>query len=130
MPFKRYAFLKKMVLEISQSYDMIPQVSGETVKKCERGTAMDERTMYELLEIYDAKNALQKDRELISDIRDVDEEGDRIIRGLSYVISIIARYSPVYRPKKEIRMSMFWNILEDKTIDNHEKARRLLGKAA
>jgi hypothetical protein len=94
------------------------------------GTGMDERTMFELLEIYDAKVELQKDKELMEGIEAVDTHGEDIIRGLSYVISIIARYSPVYRPSKKLRMTMFWRILEDKTIDNHEKARRLLGKAA
>ena len=90
---------------------------------------MDERTMYELLEIYDAKSELQEDQELLSEIRSV-EQGDRILRGLSYVISIIARYSPVYHPAKDRRISAFWKILDDKTIDNHEKARILLGRAA
>ena len=62
-----------------------------------KGIIMDERTMYELLEIYDAKSVLQKYQEMLSEIRSVDDEGDMIIRGLSYVISIIARYSPIDR---------------------------------
>ena len=91
---------------------------------------MDERTMFELLEIFDAKNALQREREKMSEDSGFNEYDDRILNSLTYVVSIIARYSPVYRPSKDIRMTMFWGILEDKTIDNHEKARRLLGRAA
>ena len=86
--------------------------------------------MFELLEIYDAKRNLQEDQEMLSEIKSVDEKGDRIIRGLSYVISIIARYSPVYHPEKDRSISAFWKIMDDTTMDNHEKARLLLGKAA
>ena len=95
-----------------------------------KGIAMDERTMFELLEIFDAKKELQEDQKLISEIRNVDNQGDRIIRGLSYVISIIARYSPVYHPEKDSSIFTFWKIMDDTTIDNHEKARILLGKTA
>ena len=91
---------------------------------------MDEKTMFELLEIYDAKKELQEDQKMISEIRNVDEQGDRIIRGLSYVTSIIARYSPVYHPSKDRSILTFWKIMDDTTIDNHEKARILLGKTA
>ena len=86
--------------------------------------------MFELLEIYDAKRNLQEDQEMLSEIKSVDEKGDRIIRGLSYVISIIARYSPVYHPEKDRSISAFWKIMDDTTMDNHEKAKLLLGKAA
>ena len=34
-----------------------------------KGIAMDERTMFELLEIFDAKKELQEDQKLISEIR-------------------------------------------------------------
>ena len=95
-----------------------------------KGIAMDERTMFELLEIFDAKKELQEDQKLISEIRNVDDQGDRIIRGLSYVISSIARYSPVYHPEKDSSIFTFWKIMDDTTIDNHEKARILLGKTA
>ena len=95
-----------------------------------KGIAMDERTMFELLEIFDAKKELQEDQKLISEIRNVDDQGDRIIRGLSYVISIIARYSPVYHPEKDRSIFTFWKIMDDTTIDNHVKARILLGKTA
>lgn len=95
-----------------------------------KGIAMDERTMFELLEIFDAKKELQEDQKMISEIRNVDNQGDRIIRGLSYVISIIARYSPVYHPGKDHSIYTFWKIMDDTTIDNHEKARILLGKTA
>ena len=95
-----------------------------------KGIAMDERTMFELLEIFDAKKELQEDQKLISEIRNVDDQGDRIIRGLSYVISIIARHSPVYHPSKDRSIFAFWKIMDDTTIDNHEKARILLGKTA
>ena len=107
-------------------------LSGDRVTEGEaqRGITMDERTMFELLEIYDAKSELQEDQEMLSEIKSVDEQGDRILRGLSYVISIIARYSPVYHPAKDRRISAFWKILDDKTNDNHEKARLLLGRAA
>ncbi len=91
---------------------------------------MDERTMFELLEIFDAKNALQIEKKRMLEDDGLNEYEDRILSSLTYVVSIIARYSPVYRPSKDIRMTMFWRILEDKTIDNHEKARRLLGRAA
>ena len=86
--------------------------------------------MFELLEIYDAKRNLQEDQEMIAELKSVDTMGDRIIRGLSYVISIIARYSPVYHPEKDRSISAFWKIMDDTTMDNHEKARLLLGKAA
>ena len=86
--------------------------------------------MFELLEIYDAKRNLQEDQEMIAELKSVDKMGDRIIRGLSYVISIIARYSPVYHPEKDRSISAFWKIMDDTTMDNHEKARLLLGKAA
>ena len=86
--------------------------------------------MFELLEIYDAKRNLQEDQEMIAVLKSVDKMGDRIIRGLSYVISIIARYSPVYHPEKDRSISAFWKIMDDTTMDNHEKARLLLGKAA
>ena len=86
--------------------------------------------MFELLEIYDAKRNLQEDQEMIAELKSVDKMGDRIIRGLSYVISIIARYSPVYHPEKDRSISAFWKIMDDTTMDNHEKAKLLLGKAA
>ena len=91
---------------------------------------MDERTMFELLEIYDTKKELQEDQKMMSEIRTVDIRGDKIIRGLSYVISIIARNSPIYHPSKDYSIVTFWKIMDDKTINNHEKARLLLGKAA
>ena len=95
-----------------------------------KGIAMDERTMFELLEIFDAKKELQEDQKLISEIRNVDDQGDRIIRGPSYVISIIARYPPVYHPGKDHSIDNSGKIMDDTTVDSHEKARILLGRTA
>ena len=48
------------------------------------GTGMDERTMFELLEIYDAKVELQKDKELMEGIEAVDTHGEDITASSTY----------------------------------------------
>lgn len=57
------------------------------------GTGMDERTMFELLEIYDAKVELQKDKELMEGIDAVYTLGTIIkFRARSIVMSPFRSY--------------------------------------
>jgi hypothetical protein len=65
---------------------------------------MDERTMFELLEIYDAAKGVEKIEEMLIGQQTGAGSGEGIVGNLSYVSGIIARYSPVY-PKSLI---MVW----------------------
>ena len=88
---------------------------------------MDERTMYELLKIYYAREALLKIQEtMIGDICDCGY-GEGILGDLSYVYSIIRRHSPIFDPYHDLETTLFGQLLIDKTMDNHKKARLLLG---
>ena len=59
---------------------------------------MDEQTMFELLEIYDAVNDLREvEKMLVGESIGVGP-GEGIMGNLSYVSEIIARHSPVYCP--------------------------------
>ena len=91
--------------------------------------AMDEKTMYELLEIYDAVMELEEVEEMLTGttISTGYEEG--IMGKLSYVFQIIARYSPLFTPDVDFEITDFGRVLEDDDLDNHEKARILLGIA-
>ena len=90
---------------------------------------MDERTMFELLEIYDAVNNLELIEEMLIGEVSGAGPGEGIMGSLSYVSGIIARFSPVYLPRADYEVSYFWRTLDDKTMDNHRKARILLGIA-
>lgn len=90
---------------------------------------MDERTMFELLEVYDAVNELHKVEKMLVGIETGVGPGEGILGNLSYVPEIIRRYSPVYTPGVDYEDSYFWKILDDEEMDNHRKARILLGIA-
>ena len=90
---------------------------------------MDERTMFELLEIYDAAKGVEEIEEMLIGQIIGAGPGEGIVGNLSYVSGIIARYSPVYGPGEDYEMSYFWRTLDDDSIDNHRKARLLLGIA-
>lgn len=81
---------------------------------------MDERTMFELLEVYDAVKGVEKIEEMLCGVSQSCGYGEGIIGNLSYVSEIIRRYS------KEVTSSKFLDLLADKTMDNHQKARLLL----
>lgn len=53
------------------------------------------------------------------------EEG--ILGSLSYIDDIISRHSPLYHSEDDFFESEFGRILEDKKMNNHKKARLLLG---
>ncbi len=90
---------------------------------------MDERTMFELLEIYDAVcKAEEIEVILTGDSITVGPE-DGILGKMSYITEIIARFSPVYGKEEEYEKSYFRRVLEDGEMDNHRKARILLGLA-
>ncbi len=84
---------------------------------------MDEQTMCDLLEIYDAKEELHQILEMLIDEDCAPGYGDGILGKLSRVTDIIMRRSSLDDDQTE-----FWEILEDKTLENHRKARMLLGK--
>ena len=88
---------------------------------------MDERTMFELLEMYDAREALMQIQEMLIGERYDAGYGEGIIGNLSYAYDIIARHSPLREPRRNVEDTRFGQILEDRTIDNHKKARLLLG---
>ena len=89
---------------------------------------MDEQTMFKLLEVYNASldfsDILYK---LIGKpFCDVDPS-EGILGALDYVPEVITKFSPVYDPTEDYEESRFWQILDDREIDNHVKARLLLG---
>ena len=88
---------------------------------------MDERTMFELLEIYDARDALMRIQEMLIGEEYEAGYGEGIIGNLSYAYDIISRNSPLYDPTRNVEDTRFGQIIEDKAIDNHKKARLLLG---
>ncbi len=83
---------------------------------------MDEQTMFELLEIYDAKEELERISEELSGVAFATGYDEGILGKLSRVTDIIMRGSPLDDDQTE-----FWEILEDKSLENHRKARMLLG---
>ena len=88
---------------------------------------MDERTMFELLEMYDAKEALIQVLDMLIGDRYEAGYGEGIMGNLSYAYDIIARNSPLREPGRDVEDTLFGQILDNKTIDNHRKARLLLG---
>ena len=88
---------------------------------------MDERTMFELLEMYDAGEALMQVQEMLIGERYSAGYGEGILGNLSYAYDIIARNSPLREPGCDVEVTLFGQILDNKTIDNHKKARLLLG---
>ncbi len=88
---------------------------------------MDERTMFELLEIYDAKEELHQVLEMLAGMDCSIGYDDGVLGKLSRVTDIIKRHSPLHHTEEDYDESGFWKILEDETIDNHQKAGRLLG---
>ena len=49
-----------------------------------------------------------------------------IMGNLSYAYDIIARNSPLREPGRNVETTLFGQLLDNKTIDNHKKARLLL----
>lgn len=90
---------------------------------------MDEQTMFELLEMYDAVNELEKIEIMLIGESVGIGPGEGIMGNLSYVTEIIKRHSPVYSSGVDYEESYFGKILEDEKMDNHRKARILLGIA-
>ena len=88
---------------------------------------MDERTMFELLEMYDAKEALIQVLDMLIGDRYEAGYGEGIMGNLSYAYDIIARNSPLRDPQRNVEDTLFGQILDSKAIDNHKKARLLLG---
>lgn len=88
---------------------------------------MDEKTMFQLLEIYDARENLETVQEMLTGCIQHAGYGEGILGNLSYVTDIIMRYSPLYDPAVNYEDSEFGRILEDDTMDNNMKARILLG---
>ena len=88
---------------------------------------MDERTMFELLEMYDAKEALIQVLDMLIGDRYEAGYGEGIIGNLSYAYDIIARNSPLRESGRNVEDTLFGQILDNKAIDNHKKARLLLG---
>ena len=88
---------------------------------------MDERTMFELLEMFDARELLIEVQELLIGEKYDAGGGEGIIGNLSYAYDIIARYSPLHEPGCNLEDTRFGQILYDSAIDNHKKARLLLG---
>lgn len=87
---------------------------------------MDERTMFELLEMFDARELLIEVQELLIGEKYDAGDGEGIIGNLSYAYDIIARNSPLHEPGNNLEDTRFGQILYDSTIDNHRKARLLL----
>lgn len=81
---------------------------------------MDERTMYELLEIYDAVTELEKFQEMLIGVSVAVGPGEGILGNLSYVAEIILRHSP------NLSVTELETILENDKLSNREKARLLL----
>ena len=90
---------------------------------------MDEQTMFELLEVYDAVNDLREVEEMLVGESIGVGPGEGIMGNLLYVSEIIARHSPVYCPDVDYDKTYFCRVLEDEEMDNHRKARILLGIA-
>ena len=90
---------------------------------------MDEQTMFELLEMYDAVNELEEIEVMLVGESVGVGPGEGIMGSLSYVPEIIRWHSPIYIPGADYKDSRFGRILEDEKMDNHRKARILLGIA-
>ncbi len=91
---------------------------------------MDERTMFELLEIYDAQEELHRVLAMLIDDDYDAGYGEGILGRLSHVTDIIMRNSPLYHPGEDYNQSEFCRVLEDETIDNHKKSKLILGLEA
>ena len=87
---------------------------------------MDERTMFELLEMYDAKEVLIQVLDMLIGDRYEAGYGEGIMGNLSYAYYIIARNSPLRESGRNVEDTLFGQILDNKAIDNHKKARFLL----
>ena len=90
---------------------------------------MDEQTMFELLEVYDAVRGLEKIEEMLIGETIGVGHGEGILGNLSYVSEIIKRHSPVFTPDEDYEKSYFWKVLDDEEMDNRRKARILLAIA-
>ena len=91
---------------------------------------MDEKTMFELLEIHDAIDRLYEVERLLIGTCVGTGPGEGIIGDMEYhTIEIIMRHSKIYQPGQDIIDSYFGKVLYDKEMDNHRKARILLGIA-
>ena len=88
---------------------------------------MNEQTMYELLEIRDAVEQLREIELRMTGAMTAVEPGEGIMGDLSYVDEIITRHSPLFIPGTDYEKTLFGKVLEDTEIDNHRKARILLG---
>jgi len=88
---------------------------------------MDEQTMFKLLEIYNATQDIWKIQEMLIGIPCDVGYGEGILGELDYTQEIISKFSPVYDPTEDYEESKFWQILDNREIDNHVKARLLLG---
>lgn len=88
---------------------------------------MDEQTMFKLLEIYNATQDIWKIQEMLIGITCDVGYGEGILGALDYAQEVIAKFSPVYNPGEDYEESKFWQILDDREMDNHVKARLLLG---
>ena len=84
--------------------------------------------MFELLEMHDAVNEFEKIEIMLIGESVSTGPGEGIVGTLSYVSEIIRRYSPIYTPGMDYEDTCFGKILE-KEMDNHKKARILLGIA-
>ena len=89
---------------------------------------MDERTMFDLLEIREAVDRLYEvEKLLIGNCVGVGP-GEGIIGDLEYhTMEAIMRHSPLHNEGDDILDSYFGKVLYDKEMDNHQKARILLG---
>lgn len=90
---------------------------------------MDEKTMYELLVMHDAVDKLYDVEGMFTGTLVGVGPGEGILGDLSYVTEIIMRYSPIYEPGHDLIDSAFGKVLYDEELDNHRKARILLGIA-
>lgn len=90
---------------------------------------MDERTMYELLEAHDSVEQLWKVMDMLFGEACDTGYGEGIMGNLSYVADIIIWHSPLHEPDRDLDDTLLGRILAGGGMDNHKKARLILGMA-
>ena len=90
---------------------------------------MDEQTMFELLEIRDAVDKLRDIEIMMTGCLIGGNPGESIMGNMFYIDEIISRHSPLFITEVDYMDTYYGKVLEDKEMNNHRKARILLGIA-
>ena len=91
-------------------------------------TTFTENDMYGLLEIYDAYEALIDAVKTIVGKDLAVSFSDGILGKLQWISDLIAKHSPMFDSDLDFTNQPFYEVLSNKEMDNHEKAKVLMGE--